>query len=313
MRTVPLATLPALLGAWAVTAGAQAPARPPTFGAEVGVVSVTAVIFDRSGRFVSGLGPQDIEVYEDGVRQQVSYFHQASGGQEKIPLWVVLALDTSGSMRTHLPLLKEAALTFVRRLEDADVILVVDFNEAVRGSAEFTNDIPRLETFIEGREAWGGTSLYDATHYALSRVRGQSGRKALVLFSDGEDTTSSMSEKEVVAYARAVEATVYCVGIRGEEGRSPRGFLKKLAEESGGRVFFPDRVDQLTGVFSSILQELHSHYALGYTPTRPPDGRWRKIQVRVLRPGVDVRVRQGYVALRHRAPRPTQAPAASGE
>jgi Ca-activated chloride channel family protein len=286
-------------------AHAQPPTRPPTFGAEVDVVSVTAVVHDSAGRFVAGLGPQDIEVYEDGVRQQVSYFHQAQGGQEKIPLSVVLALDTSGSMRSNLHFLKEAALTFVRKLEDADVILVVDFNEAVRGSAEFTGDIPRLETFIEGRDAWGGTSLYDATHYALSRVRGQPGRKAVVVFSDGADTTSTLDERDVVAYARAVEATIYCVGIHGDRGLfapSPKGFLKKLAEESGGSFFFPDKVSELIRIFSAISEELHNHYALGYTPARAPDGSWRKIEVRVLRPGTHVRVRQGYVALKRRRP-----------
>ena len=307
-RVVWAAPLGLVLGAGA--AGAQAPARPPTFGAEVDVVSVTAVVHDSAGRFVAGLGPQDIEVFEDGVRQQVSYFHQAQGGQDKIPLSVVLALDTSGSMRANLHFLKEAAQTFVRKLEDADVILVVDFNEAVRGSAEFTNDISRLETFIEGREAWGGTSLYDATHYALSRVRGRVGRKAVVVFSDGADTTSSLDQKAVAAYARAVEATIYCVGIRGDEGlfaRNPKGFLKKLAEESGGSFFFPDKVSELMRIFSAISEELHSHYALGYTPARSADGSWRKIEVRVLRPGVHVRVRQGYVALkRRRAPETTR-------
>jgi Ca-activated chloride channel family protein len=311
MKASVVSAVPAAFVICAGVARAQAPGHPPTFGAEVDVVSVTAVVYDAAGRFIESLGPQDIEVYEDGVRQQVSYFHQAKGGQEKIPLSVVLALDTSGSMRANLHFLKEAAQTFVRKLEDADLILVVDFNEAVRGSAEFTNDISRLETFIEGREAWGGTSLYDATHYALSRVRGQVGRKAVVIFSDGADTTSTLPEKDVVGYARAVEATVYCVGIHGGEGlfaRSPKGFLKKLAEESGGNFFFPDKVSELVRIFSAISEELHSHYALGYTPVRSPDGGWRKIEVRVLRPGTHVRVRQGYVALKRRRPREAAAP-----
>jgi Ca-activated chloride channel family protein len=274
------------------------------------MVSVTVVVHDAAGRFIGGLGPNEIEVYEDGVRQGVSYFREASGGKEKIPLSVVLALDLSGSMREKLRFLKEAALTFVRKLEDVDVILVIDFNEAVRGSAEFTNDIPRLETFIEGLEAWGGTSLYDATHYALGRLRKQAGRKALVVFSDGADTTSSLPEREVVAYARAVEATVYCVGIQGDQGlfgRSPKGFLKKIAEESGGRFFFPGNVGDLIRIFSAISEELHSHYALAYSPARPADGSWRKIEVRVLRPGAEVRVRQGYFALKRRRPRETPA------
>jgi Ca-activated chloride channel family protein len=307
-----LATESALLAVFSAGLSlAQTTPPPATFGVDVNVVSVTAVVHDGAGHFISGLGPTDVQVYEDGVLQSVSYFREAGGGQEKIPLSVILALDMSGSVRPNLHLLKEAALTFVRRLEDADAILVVDFNEAVRGSAEFANDIERLETFIEGREAWGGTSLYDATHYALARLRDRPGRKALVIFSDGADTTSSRSEREVMAYAQAVEATVYCVGIHGDSGLlggSSKGFLKKLAQESGGSFFFPDKVRDLIQVFSGISEELHHHYALGYAPTRAPDGRWRKIDVRVLRRGAFVRVRKGYVASRRRPPADTRHP-----
>ena len=163
------------------------------------VVSITAVVHDRAGRFVSGLGPGDIEVYEDGVRQKVSHFREVSDpSAEKIPLSIVLVLDASGSMRPRMQFLQEAALTFVHKLEDVDRALVVDFNSGVRGSKEFTGDIARLEQFVESLQAWGGTSLYDAVHYSLQRVRDQPGRKALIVFSDGADTTSSMSENEVI-------------------------------------------------------------------------------------------------------------------
>jgi VWFA-related protein len=181
--------------------------------------------------------------------------------------------------------------------------MVVDFNEVVRGSTEFTSDVDRLERFVGGLEAWGGTSLYDAVDYALGRVRKQAGRKALVVFSDGADTTSSLSERQVLSLARAVEATVYCVGMKGDRGlfaRSPTGFLKKVAAESGGSFFFPERVAELMRIFSAISEELHSHYLLGYNSARPADGSWRKIEVKVLRPGVHVRVRQGYFALERR-------------
>jgi len=287
------------------------PATPAPFRLEVDVdvVSVTAVVYDKAGRFVGGLGPKDVEVLEDGVRQDVSYFREASGaGAERIPLSVVLVLDCSGSMRHNMHFLQEAAVNFVGKLEDVDSALVVSFNESVKGSMEFTGDTGRLEQFVESLEAWGGTSLYDAIHYGLERVKNQPGRKALVVFTDGADTTSTMKEQEVLDYARSVEATIYSVGFRGESGllaRSPRGFLRRIAQETGGSFFFPDKIAELIKIFNGISDELHNHYLLAYAPKRPPDGTWREIQVRLLTSkDAEVRVRKGYFAVKRRKPAP---------
>jgi Ca-activated chloride channel homolog len=284
-------------------------ATPPPFRVEVDVdvVSVTAVVYDKAGRFVRGLGPKDIEVLEDHVPQDVSYFREAAGaGEVRIPLSVALVLDCSGSMRHNMRFLQEGALTFVNKLEEVDSALVVSFNESVKGSAEFTADSGRLEQFVEGLEAWGGTSLYDAIHYGLGRIRDQPGRKAIIVFSDGADTTSSMKEQEVIDYARSVEATVYSIGIKGESGmlaRSPRGFLRRVAQETGGQYFFPDKVGDLIKIFAGISDELHNHYLLAYTPKRPPDGTWREIEIRLReRKDAEVRVRKGYFAVKRRRP-----------
>jgi Ca-activated chloride channel family protein len=312
----------ALLLALTVAAAAPAqtpapsPAVPPTpkpftFEVDVNVVSLTVVVADKEGRFVRGLGTGDVQVMEDGVVQQVSYFREAGGTEgDRIPLSVVLALDSSGSMRTNMRFLQEAAGTFVNRLEADDSALIVDFNEGVRGSGEFTGDVERLERSIEALQAWGGTSLFDAINYGLNRLKDRPGRKALIVFSDGADTTSQMKEQDVVDYARAVEATVYCIGIRGEQGlvaRSPRGFLRKVAKETGGEFFFPERVGELVKVFTDISNELHNHYALGYSPARPPDGTWRQIAVKLNRKDAEVRVRKGYFAARRPKPAPTPA------
>jgi Ca-activated chloride channel family protein len=283
--------------------------RPFTLEVDVDVVSVTAVVHDKAGRFVRGLGPRDIEVLEDGARQDVSYFREVSGpSAEKIPLSVVLVLDSSGSMRNNMHFLQEAAITFVNRLQDVDTALVVDFNEGVRGSANFTGDTDRLEQFVEALQAWGGTALYDAIHYGLNRIKDQPGRKAIIVFSDGADNRSSIGEQELLDYARSVEATVYCVGIRGESGllaRSPRGFMRKIAKETGGDFFFPDRVGDLIKVFAGISDELHNHYLLAYTPKRAADGSWRAIDVRLKKSDAELRVRKGYFAVkRRRAPAP---------
>jgi VWFA-related protein len=302
----PTLVLLALATATAARAQAPAPVKPFTLEVEVEVVSVTAVVYDKAGRFIRGLGTAEVQLMEDGVRQEVSYFREASGeGAEKIPLSVVLVLDASGSMRNNMRFLQEAALGFVYKLEDIDRALVVQFNESIKGSAEFTGDIGRLEQFVEALQAWGGTSLYDAIHYALGRIKDQPGRKAVIVFSDGADTTSQIKDQEVIDYARSVEATVYCVGIRGEEGlfaRSPRGFLRKVAQETGGAFFFPDKVGDLIKVFAAISEELKNHYLLAYTPTRPPDGTWRAIDLRVSRKEAQVRVRKGYFAVKKRRP-----------
>jgi len=283
--------------------------KPFTLEVDVDVVSVTAVVHDKAGKFVRGLGPKDIEVLEDGVRQEVSYFREVSGpAAEKIPLSVVMVLDASGSMRTNMHFLQEAAMTFVHKLEDVDTALVVDFNEGVRGSMDFTGDSDRLDQFVEALQAWGGTALYDAIQYGLNRIKNEAGRKAVIVFSDGADNRSSIGEQELLDYARSVEATVYCVGIRGESGllaRSPRGFMRKLAKETGGDFFFPDRVGDLIKVFAGISDELHNHYLLAYTPHRAPDGSWRTIEVRLKHPDNEIRVRKGYFAVKRRRPAPT--------
>lgn len=309
----------ALASARPLFLAAQTPSPSPavprlfTFESAVDMVSLTAVVHDKGGKFIRGLGPSDIDVFEDGVRQEVTYFREAAGNAsgEKIPLSVVLVLDASGSMRDNMHFLQEAALAFVYKLTDVDEALVVQFNESIKGSVDFTGDVDRLEQFVEALQAWGGTSLYDAIHYALNRIKDQPGRKALVVFSDGADTTSSMKEQEVVDYARSVEATVYCVGIRGASGlvaRSPRGFLRKVAQETGGSFFFPDRVGDLIKVFNGISDELHNHYALAYSPRQAPDGMWRNIEVRLKRKDAEIRVRKGYFAVKRRPPPPSPVP-----
>jgi Ca-activated chloride channel family protein len=273
-----------------------------SFETNVDVVSVTAVVFDKKGQLVRGLGPQDVDLLEDGVPQQVSYFKEASAGRDpaaRVPLSVVLVLDTSGSMKDRLHFLQEAVLNFVYKLEEVDQALVVSFNESVKGSAEFTGDTERLELFVDGLQAWGGTSLYDAIHYSLGRIKDQPGRKALIVFTDGEDTTSSLKETEVVDYARSVEATVHCIGFQGTQGGSGR-FLRRIAAETGGQYFAPDKVAELIKVFGEISNELKNHYLLSYAPTHGPDGSWRRITLKVRRPGCEVRVRKGYFAVQRR-------------
>jgi len=313
-----LAVLALALGVCLAPAGGRAgqaaapPSQPPpqpqqpyTVETEVNVVSVTAVVFDKSGHVVHGLDRNDVQLFEDGVPQEVSYFREASSQgdpKDRVPLSVVLVLDTSGSMTQSLPFLQEAVLSFVYKLEEVDQALVVSFNNTIKGSADFTGDTDRLERFVEGLQAWGGTSLYDAIQYSLERIKDQQGRKALIVFTDGDDTTSTLEDKVVVDYARSVEATVYCIGFKGNGGfgMRPRGFMRKIATETGGEYFSPDKIGELIKIFNEISSELKNHYLLAYTPKRAADGSWRQIQLKVNRPGLEVRVRKGYFAVARR-------------
>ena len=311
MKPAPISLATALLVVLAgATASAQAPSptpKPFVLGVDVEVVSVTAVVYDKGGHFVRGLTPKNVTLLEDGVPQEVSIFREANGGDEKIPLSVVLVLDTSGSMKQNLSLLQQAASTFVDKLEEIDSALVVSFNETVKGSVDFTGDADRLTQFIDGLQAWGGTSLYDAIRYSLDRIKSQSGRKALVVFTDGDDNTSSTKEPEVIDYARSVEATIYSVGINpgaGMGGGPNRGFLNRVASETGGEAYFPTKASDLSHIFSGISEELHNHYLLAYTPKRAADGSFRNIELHLDRKDLQVRVRKGYFALKRRKPRP---------
>ena len=279
--------------------------KPFTLEVTVDVVSVTAVVFDKAGHPVRGLTPKDVQLFENGVKQEVSYFREASSAgdpSERVPLSVVLVLDNSGSMRPSMSFLQEAVLNFVYKLEDVDTALLVSFNDSVKGSAEFSGDTDRLERFVEGMQAWGGTSLNDAIHYSLGRIKDQPGRKALVVFTDGADNTSQLTEKDVVDYARAIEATVYTIGFRNQGFGFSTGFLKKIAAETGGQFFSPDKVGDLIKVFNEISNELKNHYLLAYTPTKEADGSWREIVLKVDRPNTDVRVRKGYFSVKRRRP-----------
>lgn len=278
---------------------AQDPQRPPIIiGAEVEIVSVPVMIFDKAGRFVGDLKKEDIQIFEDGVRQDITYL-AGSTGEERIPLSIALTLDTSGSMRDSIAFLKEAATYFTGKLEATDQALVIQFNESVKSSSEFTDDIDRLDSFINGLQVWGGTALYDGVMYGLDRLRNRPGRKALILLSDGDDTASSAGKSQVTALAKSLEVSIYAVGIKGFD--TPRGFLKDLAEDTGGLYFFPNKVNELIKVFEAISKDLKNNYLVAYSPTRPADNTYRKIEVRVAnRPELMVRVRPGYMAAKKR-------------
>ena len=275
-----------------------------TFRAAIDIVSLNVTAMDASGHYVTDLDEKDFSVFEDGVKQELSFFTRK---QQAIALSMLL--DSSASMEDKLSTLQTAAVNFVRRLKPNDVAQVVDFDSRVEIRQTFTSNQGELESAIQKTSSGGSTSLYNAIYISLKelakmRVVGEEDvrRQALVLFSDGEDTSSLISFDEVLELAKRSETAIFTIALRGAETQS-KGFreaefvMRQLAQETGGRAFFPAKIDDLNGVYSEIADELASQYTLGYSSKNSKrDGAWRRLIVQVNRPNVTPRTKRGYYA-----------------
>jgi Ca-activated chloride channel family protein len=310
----------AVLLAWSVLAGAgpgPSPAgsaqsqTPPlqtatTFRGGVDLVALNVTVTDPSNRYITDLSAEDFLIHEDGVKQEIGYFSRTS-----LSLSVSLLLDSSASMEDKMRTTQEAALEFVRTLRPEDQAQVIDFDSRVSVLAPFTSSKADLEKAIASTVPGGSTSLYTALYIALrelkkTETRGMEDRRrrAVVVLTDGEDTSSLVSYDEVLELAKRSETAIYAIGIRSKE-ISPTGkgygqadfALRQLTTQTGGRVFFPASVDELKPIYAMISQELSSQYLIGYTSTNPKrDGAWRRINIRATRAGATARTRMGYYA-----------------
>ena len=284
----------------------QQPARPTQGGAfrsAVDLVSLAVTAVDPTNRYVTDLKPDDFAVYEDGVKQEVTFFNRSN-----LPIAVSLLVDTSASMEDKMSIVHEAATGFVKRMRKEDLGQLIDFNTRVSVAIPFTNNGADLEKAIHGMVAGGSTALYNAIYIALrelkktqARSNEEVRRQAIVLLSDGEDTSSLVSFDEVLELAKRSETSIYAIGIRSNDPIIRKGFqeaeyvLRQLATQTGGRVFFPVKVDDLPAEYDQISQELSNQYLLGYTSRNPKrDGAWRRIVVQVERTNVTTRTKQGY-------------------
>jgi len=273
------------------------------FTVEVSAVNLNVVVADKNGRFIPGLTESNFEVYEDGVRQEISFFNP-----EVTPITVLLLLDSSTSIRESADAVKEAAANFVRKLWEGDQAIVGDFNERIRFSTYFTEDVDRLVATIQSLYPSGWTALYDAILLSIFKLETAEGRKALLVFTDGDDSRSvgvgsEATRDDAIEGAKFSEVSIYAIGFQGRRGFGGsgvnKGFLRKLSEETGGAAFFPGNIGELNESFSRIQEELHSQYRLAYVPSNTKqDGIWRTIEVRVKdRPDLVVRTRTGYYAV----------------
>lgn len=271
--------------------GADTPA-PPRFQGGVDVIRVSVSVTDDKDRYVSGLSEGEFAVFEDGVRQDLSFFTR-----DALPLSVSLLLDCSASMEQKIRTAQEAGVRFVRALRPEDEAQIVQFNDRVRVLEDWTSDIPALEAALRSTRPSGATVLYNAVYVTLRELKLQGSpqtprRRAIVLLSDGEDTASLAAEEQVLELARQAEIAIYAVSLRPDlplsreregQGRA-KYFLTVLARDTGGQVYFPNRLSDLDSVYSRIAADLRSQYTLGYVSSNAArDGRWRRILVRTPR------------------------------
>ena len=296
----------AFLAAAVVAALVSAPSAqaPGTFRAPIDVVSLNVTAMDASHHYVTDLDEKDYSVFEDGVKQDLTFFTR-----KQQPIALSLLLDSSASMEDKLATLQTAATNFVRRLKSNDLAQVIDFDSRVEIRQAFTSTQGELNSAILQTQAGGSTSLYNAVYISLkelAKVRATGDedvrRHALVLFSDGEDTSSLISFDEVLELAKRSETAIFTIALRGADTQS-KGFheaefvMRQLAQETGGRSFFPARIDDLNGVYAEIADELASQYTLGYSSKNiKRDGAFRRIVVQIDRPNVTPRTKRGYYA-----------------
>ena len=277
----------------------------PTLGQRIKVTTQTvpiyATVLDSQRRLVSDLQQDEFEVYDNGKLQTLTNFVS-----EVTPFTAVVMLDTSGSMTLNLDLVKQAAEEFLLRLLPKDRAKVGAFNDKIQifpKDDTFTGNRDRLIRMLKEDLQFGnGTRLWDAVNESLAHVEGEEGRRVVLVFTDGADSSSQLNLDDVMTRARDKDTMVYAIGMQSEyfngqsrvRSRPDRG-LRRIAEETGGGYFELTRKDELGPTFTRVAQELHSQYVLGFSPATL-DGKIHKLEVRVKRPGLTSRSRKSYMA-----------------
>ena len=283
------------------------------FRTSVDLVALNVIVTDLRQQFVGGLSVADFAVFEDGVRQDVSFF-----AASEVPLDIAVLLDTSASMSDKMAIMQRAALGFLNTLRPNDRAMIVDIKDATRVLHSLQSGGGDFESAVKSTRAGGGTGLYNGlylTFKELAKARTASNgvrRQAIVVLSDGQDTSSLISFDDVMDVAKQSGIATYAITLRAprltafEQARGSRYFsqsefsMRTLAQETGGQAFFPLEISELDNVYAAIARELASQYALGYTPKSVrADGRFRRIVVQLpASPEMRIRTRSGYTPRR---------------
>jgi Ca-activated chloride channel homolog len=284
---------------------AQEKPPPPVFSAGTDVVNITLTVRDGQGHLVPDLTREDFVVQEDGRPQGVHVFARAvqPGHDETLALDLGLLLDTSESMLKMLKLSQQAAVRFLQSIPRARDLITIFFDEDIRLSRYDSENQQGLIERIETIKGGGWTALYDAIAVYLARVQESSGRKVLVLFTDGEDSRSAVGLGDLLQTIRSSTVTIYPIGFMGgfPTGSTrllqSRAFLQQIADITGGQLFTPTTSKDLGLIYQKILDELSAQYVIGFvSDNQRHDGKFRKLKVDVRRNGLKVRHRLGYFA-----------------
>ena len=286
-----------LTALYSLSAGAQF-----SYKTGIDVAGFTVTVVNRAGETVKDLKADDFDVKEDGVAQSVSYF-VGGEGEDAVPLHIGLLFDTSESMEKDLAFSRNAAIRFLKTFSKAVDFTLVEFADDVRAARFAQSEFPRLVERIRGSKAKGRTSLYDAVTVYLGSAFDLTGRKVLVIFTDGDDTSSSRRWDETLRLLRASDVTVYPMGFLSNRGSSRlmlQSKLMEIARLTGGRAAFPASMKELDPMYAAIAAEIHGQYVLGYVPTNAArDGKWRKVEIKLKRTSAEklqLRTREGYFA-----------------
>jgi len=290
--------------------------EPPKIVSTTGLVHLVATVMDRHHNFITDLDQSDFKVSEDGTPQEIRFF----GRDTDLPLRIGLLLDTSNSIRPRLEFEQDAAIDFLSSVlrRNKDQAFLMTFDNEPEVIQDYTGDVSELTNAIRKQRAGGGTALNDAIYRASEKLinppspAGQSAevRRVLVVISDGDDNLSDHALSEALEGAMRAEVSIYAIStntdwIAIDNPDKPSKYhldpgdkvLQQFADASGGRVFFPYKVDDLAQSFVDIGTELRSQYFIAYSPTNPlSNGQYRKIEVDAGRKGLIVRTKKGYYA-----------------
>jgi Ca-activated chloride channel homolog len=283
-----------------LAAAALVLAQEPTIRVNVSLVHVIATVKNKAGELVGTLGKDDFEIYDNGAKQEVAVF----GRQTEQPLSVALLVDTSGSTAKDLGYETSSAAKFLHALlgegNPEDRVALFSFNYDIQQGG-FTRNYLGLERQLKLLRGETGTSLYDAIYYASQALESREGRKAIVVMTDGGDTTSSRDLKTALKAAQMADSVIYAVvvlPITNNAGRNTGGehALEFMAQGTGGRTYYPEVNAQLDKTFAEIIRELRTQYVLGFYPRGVPLSKnpFHTLEVRSKSPDLRVSARNGY-------------------
>lgn len=262
-------------------------------------VAIYATAVDASGKLVTNLSKENFTVYDNGKPQPVGLF-----ANDPQPITMTVMLDTSGSMAPNVALVRNATMALVSYLKPDDQVRLGTFGGRIVLSPAFTNKGDDLARFVwEHLRPGGGTPLWDSVDIAMDTLADRTGRRVVLVFTDGKDSQSRLNMKDDMRRAEQQEFMIYAIGCWGTSngGRfdakleKPDDGLKKIADQTGGGYTELLWTDDLNASFQRVAEELHSQYVLGFSPEKA-DGKLHKLEVKVNVPGVSVRTRKSYVA-----------------